>query len=153
MWRGGGLLGRPFSQQVGGRLVALLWDHRIVQATHMLEIALLLHDLKLALRVLEVLLRLLEAVKTHAFRLQDDCTLLGLRAFGSEHGLDSSMVLGREGIRLGAEPLTLDLEHHDLASEGLEFVGFRLLCEVQGGCGLVDEVDSLVWEEVLYHVE
>ena len=60
MWRGGGLLGRPFSQQVGGRLVALLWDLRIVQATHMLEIALLLHDLKLALLVLEVLLRLLE---------------------------------------------------------------------------------------------
>ena len=77
---------------------------------------------------------------------------VGLRAFGSEHGLDSSMVLGREGIRLGAEPLTLDLEHHDLASEGLEFVGFRLLCEVQGGCGLVDEVDSLVWEEVFRDV-
>ena len=79
--------------------------------------------------------------------------LLGLCAFGSERSLDSGAALNREDVGFSAERLALDLERHDLTSEGLEFVGFRLLCEVQGGCGLVDEVDSLVWEEVLYHVE
>ena len=124
-------------------------DLAVAQLGGPLEVGLALGLLGLAVRLLQALLDLLDALDGVLLRLPLRLHAAGALAQLGELAVQRLEARGRGLVALALQRRALDLELHDAPLDLVDLLGQRVDLDAQPRAGLVDEVDRLVGKEAI----